>query len=285
MAGFIQHFLLSLRLNFRNVQALVFGYFVPIFFLFTFKWYYSAIKPPMLKEFGQLLTVSTMGGACFGLPVTLVSERDRGVWRRYRLAPMPTVWFMISLLLARFVMIASSALLIFGLAVWMGMPYPARPLELIAAYTVSAYSFLSLGIVIAMLANNTGAVQAMGQCLFLPMIILGGVGIKLNTLPEGARVIASFLPSNYSVCVMTECIVPRGLGLHSAQSYFDLAALAIIGLSCCLIGVKLFRWEPEQKTTGGAIAWSMLSLAVWAVVGLAAIQYQMNHAGRLTHLF
>ncbi|HLX61736.1 MAG TPA: ABC transporter permease [Planctomycetota bacterium] len=284
MAGFLQLFVLSLRLNFRNVQALVFGYFVPIFFLFAFKGLYSARAVPLRSEFGQLLTISTMGGACFGLPVTLVSERDRGVWRRYRLAPMPTVWFMTSILLARFVMIATSALLVFGVAMWMGMPVPTRPGELIAAYTVSAFAFLSLGIVIAMLANNTGAVQALGQCLFLPMIILGGVGVKLSDLGQWAPV-ASFLPSNYSVCVMTECIVPKGLGLHSTQSLFDLGALVIIGLSCCLIGVKLFRWEPEQKTTGTAIAWSMLSLAVWAVLGLAALHFHMNHAGRLSHLF
>src|SRR6185295_9545039 len=143
MNGFVTHFLLSFRLNFRNIQALVFGYFVPIFFLVAFRGLYAS-KPPLMREFGQLLTISTMGGACFGLPVTLVSERDRGVWRRYKLAPIPTVWFMVSLLLARFAMIASSALLVYGVAVAMGMPVPARPGELIAAYTVSAFAFLSL---------------------------------------------------------------------------------------------------------------------------------------------
>jgi ABC-2 type transport system permease protein len=285
MSGFIQHFLISLRLNFRNIQALVFGYFVPVFFLFAFKGLY-ATRPPLMREFGQLLTISTMGGACFGLPVTLVSERDRGVWRRYRLAPMPTVWFMTSVLLARFAMIASSALVVFGVALAMGMPVPARPGELIAAYSVSAFAFLSLGIVIAMLANNTGAVQAMGQCLFLPMIILGGVGVKLSSLPEWARVASSFLPSNYSVCVMTECIIPKtGTGLHTHQAYFDLLALTLIGLSCCLIGVKLFRWEPEQKNSRGAIAWAMGALLVWAAIGGVAIKFGLNHAGRLIHLF
>ena len=37
---------------------------------------------------GELLTVTALGGACFGLPTTMVSERERGVWRRYRLAPV-----------------------------------------------------------------------------------------------------------------------------------------------------------------------------------------------------
>jgi len=117
------------------------------------------------------------------------------------------------------------------------------------------------------------------------MIILGGVGVKLTALPSWAKVVSSFLPSNYAVCSMTECIVPKGNGLHTNQSLFDLLALGIIGLSCCLIGVKLFRWEPEQKSSPSAIGWAVVALIVWAVLGLAAIQYGLNHSGRLMQLF
>ena len=193
---------------------------------------------------------------------------------------------MISVMLARFVLVGTSALLLFAAAKCYGMPDPERPLELIAAYSVVSFAFLSLGLVIAMLANSTGAVQALGQCLFLPMIILGGVGVKLTTFPhEWMRAAAAFLPSNYAVCVMTECIVKKGVGLQSAQSHFDLVALTVIGLSCCLISVKLFRWEPEQKSTLTGKAWALAGLGVWVAVGCAAIYWQLNHAGRLTHLF
>ena len=46
---------------------------------------------PLVRHIGELLTVTALGGACFGLPTTMVSERERGVWRRYRLAPVATV--------------------------------------------------------------------------------------------------------------------------------------------------------------------------------------------------
>ncbi len=229
-----------------------------------------------MKEFGQLLTVSTLGGACFGLPVTLVTERERGVWRRYRLAPLATGWFVASLMLARFAMIFSSALLLLGVAMGFGMPMPVRPFELLAAYTVTAFAFLSLGLVIAMLASSAGAVQGMGQCLFLPMIILGGVGVKIEQLPQWGKHVAAFLPSHYAVRVLSECIVKRGAGLYSAYSQFDLIALTVIGLSCCLISVKLFRWDSDQKTSLGTKAWALLALLVWAGVGLSAEFLKFN---------
>lgn len=285
MNGFIQHLLITFRLNFRYVQAFVFGYFVPVFFLIAFKGLYGSM-PPLMKEFGQLLTVSTLGGACFGLPVTLVTERERGVWRRYRLAPMATGWFVASLMIARFAMIFTSALLLLGVAMGFGMPLPAHPIQLLAAYTVTAFAFLSLGLVIAMLASSSGAVQGMGQCLFLPMIILGGVGVKIEQLPDWGRHVAAFLPSHYAVRVMTECVVKTvvnksgvitaGAALSSSYSQFDLIALTAIGLSCCLISVKLFRWESEQKTTWSTKMWAAGALAVWVAVGLCAEYFKFN---------
>ena len=51
---------------------------------------YRYEKVPLARHMGELLTVTILGGACFGLPTTMVSERERGVWRRYRLAPVAT---------------------------------------------------------------------------------------------------------------------------------------------------------------------------------------------------
>ncbi|MES1194648.1 MAG: hypothetical protein ABUL65_02055, partial [Opitutus sp.] len=88
-AGLFRHFVLTLRLNFRSKQALAYGYLVPVFFLIAFGSVFRGDTPPLLAEMGQILTISILGGACFGLPTTLVAGRERGVWRRYRLLPVP----------------------------------------------------------------------------------------------------------------------------------------------------------------------------------------------------
>ncbi len=80
---------LSLRLNFRNRTAIVYGYLFPLIFLVAFWAIYRNDRQPLALHVGQLLTVTALGGACFGLPTTIVSERERGVWRRYALAPVP----------------------------------------------------------------------------------------------------------------------------------------------------------------------------------------------------
>ena len=90
MNGALEHLSTSLRLHFRNRMALLYGYLFPLIFLVAFWVLYRHEKIPLLRHMGELLTVSVLGGACFGLPPAMVSERERGVWRRYRLTPVPT---------------------------------------------------------------------------------------------------------------------------------------------------------------------------------------------------
>ena len=77
MSGLIHHMLLSLRLNFRSTQAVVYGYIFPIVFLFAFYGIYSKSVPPLRGEMAQLLTVTILSGACFGMPTSMVAERER----------------------------------------------------------------------------------------------------------------------------------------------------------------------------------------------------------------
>ena len=62
VAGLFQHLLFTLKLNFRSKQALIYGYLVPLFFLFAFGTLFRGNQP-----MGQLLTISVLGGACFGV--------------------------------------------------------------------------------------------------------------------------------------------------------------------------------------------------------------------------
>lgn len=280
MRGFFTHLTMSLRLNFRNPQAVVFGYVVPIFFLFAFgSYFYSssgiARKKGLVNEMGQLITISVMGGACFGMPITFVSERERGVWRRYRLTPLPTGWFVASLVIARFLIVLSAGIIQYLLAHWIyGTPWPAFAWWAVGAFCFVCFAFLGIGLLIAMIANSTGAVQALGQALFLPMILIGGVGVPLRTFSKApwVKILAGYLPGIYAVKALDAGIIPldaRGVP-GDVHWRFDFVALALIGAAASFAAAKIFRWENEQRPRAGAWAWTILALGAWAVVGITA---------------
>jgi hypothetical protein len=267
MNGLLHQLGMSLRLYYRNTMALIYGYLFPSIFLVAFWVLYRYDRVPLVRHMGELLTIAVLGGACFGLPTTMVSERERGVWRRYRLTPIPTGTIVTSTVAARYVILLTAGLLQVVLAMAVGMPLPRHPAQLWIAFTFVSFAFLGLGLVIAMLADNVPAVQALGQCIFLPMLILGGVAVQLASLPPWAQHLSAFFPGRYAVEAIQSSV--NGSGLASAR--FDLIALLFIGAAGCLAGAKLFRWDAQQRfATRGGKAWVIVALFAWAAVGVTA---------------
>ena len=264
MNAFTEHVGISLRLHFRNKMALLYGYLFPLIFLAAFWVLYRYDKVPLLRHMGELLTVSVLGGACFGLPSTLVSERERGVWRRYRLAPVPTWSVVLSTIVARYVILLTAGLLQLGVALAVGMTMPAHPADLFVAFTAVSFAFIGLGLVIGMMADSVPAVQALGQCIFLPMLIIGGVAVRLASLPEWAQHVSAFFPGRYAVEALQASVTGGGLG----ASRFSLLALVLTGVAGCVAGAKLFRWDAQQRFLAGAgKVWIGPVLAAWLAVG------------------
>ena len=256
---------ISLKLHARNKMALLYSYLFPTIFLVAFWVLYRFEQVPLVRHVGELLTVTALGGACFGLPTTMVSERERGVWRRYKLTPVSTFTLVAGTVAARYLLLVVAALLQLVLAMGLGMPLPRHPFELFLAFTVVAFAFIGLGLVIAMMADNVPAVQALGQCIFLPMLIIGGVAVPLASLPDWAQTLSAFFPGRYAVEALQACVTGTGLGVER----FIVLALVLIGAAGCLAGAKMFRWDSEQRFAAArGKAWVGVALAAWVAVGV-----------------
>jgi ABC-2 type transport system permease protein len=258
---------IGLRLHFRNTMALIYGYLFPAVFLLAFWVLYRHERVPLIRHVGELLTVTVLGGACFGLPTTMVSERERGVWRRYRLSPVSSARLVATTAVTRYVILITAGLVQLGLAMALGMPWPRHPLDLWLAFTLVAFAFIGLGLVIAMTADNVPAVQALGQCIFLPMLIIGGVAVPLASLPMWAQHVSAFFPGRYAVEALQACVTGDGLGAMA----FSLLALLIIGTAGCLAGARLFRWDAQHRFADhDGKGWVAVAVAAWLAVGLMA---------------
>ncbi len=267
MNSFLEQVRVNLALHFRNRMALFYGYLFPIVFLVAFWVLYRHERVPIARHLGELLTIGVLGGACFGLPTTMVSERERGVWRRYRLAPVPAWSVVAGTVAARYVLLLSAGALQIALAMMIGMPAPAHLFGIWVAFTCVAFAFLGLGLVIAMMADNVPAVQALGQCIFLPMLIIGGVAVPLASLPDWAQHLSAFFPGRYAVDALQANVTGTGLG----QTLFSLVALIVIGAAGTLAGARLFRWDAgERFAARTGKRWVAVAVAAWVAVGLVA---------------
>jgi hypothetical protein len=267
MSAFLRQLAISLTLHRRNTMALTYSYLFPTLVFVAFAVLYRHDQIPMARHMGELLTITVLGGACFGLPTSMVSERERGVWRRYRLAPVHIGSLVLATVSARYVLLIAAGLLQLALAMAIGMPAPRHPLDLWLAFTCVSFAFLGLGLVIAVMADSVPAVQALGQCIFLPMLIIGGIAVPLASLPDWAQHVSMFFPGRYAVEALQSSVT--GNGLESVR--FSAVALLLIGAAGSLAGANMFRWDAQQRfVTSEGKAWVGVALAAWVAVGLLA---------------
>jgi ABC-2 type transport system permease protein len=117
----------------------------------------------------------------------------------------------------------------------------------------------------AAMADNVPAVQALGQCIFLPMLIIGGVAVPLTSLPDWALHVSAFFPGRYAVAALQSGIT----GIESGGG-FDFLALVLIGAAGFAAGGWMFRWEPQQRFSVRGKGWLVLVIAACVSVGAMA---------------
>jgi hypothetical protein len=124
-----------------------------------------------------------------------------------------------------------------------------------------------LGMVIAAAAGSVPAVQALGQCIFLPMLMIGGVAVRLSSLPDWALHVSAFFPGRYAVEALQNSATGGGL----RDSGFALAALAGMAVAAGIAAAALFRWDTARPMRSGRKRGALaLALALWLLVGAAA---------------
>ena len=257
----------NLLTSLRNPMALIYGWLFPLLFLVGFWALYERDPIPLALHAGQFFTITILGSAAFGLPTQMVSEREAGLWRHYALTPTPRWRFVLALIVARTALLAGALVLQHWAARGLGMPALPHPGSTILALAAASLCFLCIGALIGNLAPNVPAVQALGQCLFLPMLMIGGVAVPLASLPSWALSLSNLLPGRHAVVAIQTAVTGTG----TAAAGFELLALAGHGLIAVLAAVILFRWEPGARERPGRRGWWLLPLlGAWLTISVAA---------------
>jgi ABC-2 type transport system permease protein len=271
MRALLQQISIGVRLNLRNRMALAYSFLFPAIFLLAFRLLYRSERVPLLLHAGEFLTIAILGGACFGLPLGIVEDRERGVWRRYRMLPGSRLAVPGGILITRYLLLLAAGMVQLALAVAAGMPAPRHPFDLWIAFTAASSAFLAIGVVLATLASTVPAAQALGQCVFLPMLVVGGVAVPLYSLPGWAQRLSSFLPGRYAVEAMQAAMIP------GPSTRFDFIALATITLAGALAAFLAFRWDNAQPVS----LWVALALIGWLAIGLTWKPAAPRHAEKI----
>jgi hypothetical protein len=93
------------------------------------------------------------------------------------------------------------------------------------------------------------------------MLMIGGVAVRLESLPGWARHLSAFFPGRYAVEAMQRSVTGSGL----SRAGPDLLALALSAAAGAIAATAMFRWDRSVSPRRG---WVLLALGMWLAVGV-----------------
>lgn len=256
---------IRLRLAMRNKMFLFFSLVMPLGFLFFFVALFGRGRPGWVGYIlGSILTMTVMG-SFWGLSVQLVTFREQGILRRFRLAPLGAGPMLTSSILANYIMLVPTVVIEMVVCRFaFHLTNLGNLWQIFWLITFGSWAFSSLGLIVASVTNTMQETQIINQLLWTGFLFLSGATVPLAVFPNWLQRCALFIPATY-----------LATGLEFAATNLASRREIIIDVVSLLLGLcvafsvshQIFRWEPEAKVAGRAKLWVLAALVPFLLFG------------------
>jgi ABC-2 type transport system permease protein len=195
--------------------------------------YRDFLAPGILAQ--SVLFVSIFYG------IAVIWERDLGIVNKYLVSPTPRAALVLGKALSAGVRGLSQALIIFLLALALGVHLRWQPLALLgvlAVVVIGAALFSTFSLIIACIVKTRERFMGIGQVLTMPLFFASNAIYPIEMMPNWLRVISTINPLTYEVDALRTLMLndwPSGFGLT-----LDFAVLLATTLVLVLIGARLY---------------------------------------------
>jgi ABC-2 type transport system permease protein len=268
MSAFTNHFVFEFKTGLRNPTLMLMFYLFPLAFYAMVGLIMTQINPGFTETLIPAMVVFVvMVATILGMPGPLVEAREAGIYRSFKINGVPALSILaIPALTTIFhTLIVSVVISLTAGPLFQGAaPVHWGTLALLAA--LAAFSMAAIGSLIGVVASGARSTVLWAQMIFLPSMMLGGLMVPLELLPESILPFASILPSTHAM----QAIMGLSYQQHSLiPSWLAVGTLAAGGVLAFGMALYLFNWDSRNQTRRGHPAVAMVAFAPY----LAAAVY------------
>ena len=188
--------------------------------------------------------------AVFGIvvfPQTLVEFRQHGIFRRYRVTPMPSYMLIVAPLAVggAVIVVSLSLMLVVGWLVF-DIRFSGNAAIVALAIFVSYMAFAALGTAITACVRSTRTALGLGLAVFGPMFVLSGAFGPRESFPEALQLVGDWLPLTHAYDLLTYLWLGATWEVETTIGmpiWVSIAYLGAIAAVCVAATARLFRWE------------------------------------------
>ncbi len=241
----------------RDPQNLFFTVGLPLLYLLIFATVFGdeevqVAGQPGIIDFATVMTASVIvigvvSAAFQNLAINLVQDRENGVLKRLRSAPVPTPVFLgghlVNALIASMLLAIGVGVLGFTLY---GVPFTdQRSLAAVVTVVVGAMACAAAAFPFTRLVGKATAASPMTVAVTLTLFFVSGNFFPGAELPGAMSFVADLFPVRHFFVAMVTAFNPNVDG-----SGFEWAHLAVLGgwaIGGAVVGARVFRWTPTEE--------------------------------------
>lgn len=255
-----------MRLAMRNRAFLFFSLIMPLAFLFGYAGLFRRFGPEAVPYLLAMVLALTVMGSFWGLSVQLVTFREQGILRRFRVTPVGASAMLASSLISNYFLTLPTIAIEFYISRSVfHMAGLGNVLSVFILVSIGTVTFASLGLIVASVTNTMQETQIINQIIWFVFLFISGATIPFPMLPAMVQKISLFLPATYLVSGLQRAMIDH-TNLNSLGSY--LASLVGCALIAFIVSAQLFRWEPETKAPRRAKLWVAAAVVPFLLLGV-----------------
>ena len=255
-----------MRLAMRNRAFLFFSLIMPLAFLFGYAGLFRRFGPEAVPYLLSMVLALTVMGSFWGLSVQLVTFREQGILRRFRVTPVGASAMLASSLISNYFLTLPTIVIEFYISRSVfHMAGLGNVVSVFILVSIGTVTFASLGLIVASVTNTMQETQIINQIIWFVFLFISGATIPFPMLPVMVQKISLFLPATYLVSGLQRAMIDH-TNLNSLGSY--LASLVGCALIAFIVSAQLFRWEPETKAPRQAKLWVAAAVVPFLLLGV-----------------
>jgi ABC-2 type transport system permease protein len=265
--GLAAHALVELRAGVRDRTLLLMTYLFPLAFYGFLGVFMTEMNPDFVTVMIPGMAVFAMlAAAMFGLPGPLISARETGVLRSFRINGVPTgsvfgvpaATTVVHLMVVG-VLIAASAPLLFD------APQVGNAGAFALVMALAAATHAGLGALIGVVSANSRIMVLWSQVLFLPSVLLAGIIVPFEQIPDAFQPLSLLLPATYAM----EAFRGLAFGAETLMNPWLGAAVLAVGAIAAFVLTRLcYAWDDHGAGRRLHPAVALLAIAPYAITAV-----------------
>lgn len=225
----------------RNRRSTVLILLVPVIILISWKGIIDKLGGPFVLS--TCITLGLIAVGLMGYSNAIARDRDKGVFQRLRVTPVPTWSIMVSRLMVQLTLILLLTAIVFFAGYYFDkiLLAPIGYALTFFAAIVGGALYLSLGQLIVGLLKNAETVNSTSRLVYFVFIMVGMFG-DLGVLGDKFKEAVHWSPYGSVKAILSASMQPSTWNMHTNMALLVTILYAVVFAG---IGIKKFKWSTQ----------------------------------------